>query len=54
MEWTSVEDKLPIDNEEYLVINKWNLVFIAHFLPSLNEFAASGITHWMPLPEPPN
>jgi hypothetical protein len=52
-EWIKVSDKLPSDNEEYLVFNKWGIIDISHFLPSLNDFASDSITYWMRLPLPP-
>ena len=58
MEWISVKDRLPPDQEEVLVctlakngvrnIDKGYLA-IDHFI----HRGRSQVTHWMPLPEPP-
>ena len=60
--WISVEDRLPKRQENVLVASKHGFVCIASLTNnhSNNKFydgdslAINSITHWMPLPEPPN
>lgn len=52
-EWISVKERLPHDNERYLTIDKFKIIEVEHYLPSLNDFNRTDITHWMPLPNPP-
>ncbi|MFK3699392.1 DUF551 domain-containing protein [Serratia ureilytica] len=58
-EWIKCEEQLPQQNEEVLVFGEsWGTVvaFINHHGNwDDGDFYAdiSGITHWMPLPEPP-
>ncbi len=60
MEWISVKTKLPEENVSVLVYNGAKiLVHTARYTP-LGVFASCdaggyfcGVTHWMPLPEPP-
>ena len=63
MKWISVEEKLP---EKYTIVlcykdNRWRLGYyigasyskgMAAFRYPKDQFAF-GVTHWMPLPEPP-
>lgn len=57
MEWISVEDRLPtITQKKYLTfrIDKKISVLVFkrnHFRDGLDK--AHNVTHWMPLPEPP-
>lgn len=51
--WTSVKDRIPTDNEEYLTCCSWGIISMDYFLPSLKEFNRDSVTHWMPLPNPP-
>lgn len=57
--WVSVKDNLPHDHEEYLLFKKEeNFCYIGHIDINKNWFDADGctlegITHWMPLPNPP-
>lgn len=60
MEWISVKDKMPDENEWiYLGNSNYQLVTWGVFLngkfvnPDLNYFEILDVTHWMPLPEPP-
>ncbi len=54
MEWISVRDRLPEDNEEYLVVDKYNVIYKTYFLPSLKAFTSvDDPIYWMPLPDPP-
>ncbi len=66
-EWISVKDRLPDESGRYLVANfEHDYVAVLHFsmrhgmFNSFDEFSpmaasdrAIPITHWMPLPEPP-
>ena len=65
--WISVEDRLPKNNECVLVfandiISNWMLTLEAYICPEYDSFdwiQLDGedfpciVTHWMPLPEPP-
>ncbi len=61
--WISVKDRLPPDDEDVLVNARQNGIYTAH-LTIRNDWICSclcyegsflnNITHWMPLPEPPN
>lgn len=58
-EWISVKDRLPKEEGRYLVSydleNNRKLTSLRCFYSGCPEaFIATGITHWMPLPEPPN
>jgi hypothetical protein len=62
MEWISVKDRLPEDGKDYLVtdgdacmvavykngIKKWDFFVYDHC------WYSEDVTHWMPLPPPPN
>ncbi|MDE6903190.1 MAG: DUF551 domain-containing protein [Lachnospiraceae bacterium] len=60
MEWISVKDRLPEHDGWYLVVHNFSFpsrkyvelrCFYKHFL---EDFLLNGdITHWMPLPDPP-
>jgi hypothetical protein len=53
-EWISVNDRLPSERDDYLV-STGNSVNFDYFNTLVNEFAfyAEDVTHWMPLPPPP-
>lgn len=65
MEWISVKDGLPNQDEYVLLYDKYlNLTYEGKLLPSDFYYSDRGgyskyigedceITHWMPLPEPP-
>lgn len=65
VQWISVEDRLPTvepkdlsecatDNGKYfLVCFEGGYVDICAFWARGNKFGDEGVTHWMPLPEPP-
>ena len=56
-EWISVEDRLPEKNTSVLVSTDNGIVFqclYAYDGWDLWEGNEVNITHWMPLPEPPN
>ena len=51
--WISINDRLPDKSYRYLVFRKggYDLVY---FDADFKEFyKGQGITHWMPLPQPP-
>lgn len=62
-EWISVEDRLPEKCGHYLVYIQGGDVYnirLARYSPEKNKWRTAeaysyfeGITHWMPLPEPP-
>ncbi len=61
--WISVKDKLPKRNEYVLIYDGCGLQYVGALLYDHDEFEYSSccscsvrlddITHWMPLPEPP-
>lgn len=57
--WISVKDRLPDRDGTYLVATKNRAVMMTHFyIVDGHGFFSGGklsrhITHWMPLPEPP-
>jgi hypothetical protein len=65
--WISVRDKLPVTDDEVLVVgdgwdgmNWWRIYYMDDdgqwFTidgDAVNDLSAQKITHWMPLPEPP-
>jgi hypothetical protein len=67
-DWISVKDRLPEVNVDVIVFNKHRQRFMSHFVGMNTEWlsnkpcavwvddrgAYSDITHWMPLPEPPD
>ncbi|MBA5697580.1 DUF551 domain-containing protein [Acinetobacter radioresistens] len=54
MEWISVEDKTPLDSENVIAFHDWGDHQKIEIEFWSNKFSVSnGITHWMPLPEPP-
>lgn len=61
MEWISVEDRLPEDGQYVHVYLSYGKQATCVFFADRNSFVDSlrfqhsngGVTHWMPLPEPP-
>ena len=67
MNWISVKDRLPVNDDEVLVIGEgwdgmywWRIYFVdadgqwyTIEGDTVNDLSAKRITHWMPLPEPP-
>lgn len=68
MNWISVDNRLPVDqNKDYLVFTDSVLYFgrnglmtvanyngMGNWIDYLGENVEYDVTHWMPLPEPPN
>lgn len=66
MEWISVEDRLPDEAGQYLVAYHpciWARVDTSKTLVGMDSFRGKTtwaqrkyqrVTHWMPLPQPPN
>lgn len=65
MEWISVKDKMPKSCQWVLVVYKSSIwqclkIEIAYFrcknwyTTEARYSELEGVTHWMPLPEPPN
>lgn len=63
-EWISVEDRMPEKDGYYLVViddtgisieefSKEKLAWLGFDWENAEVFELIGITHWMPLPEPP-
>ena len=57
-EWISVEDRLPGDSQTVLAVNSAGVIMLAFIhLPSKTWFRTYAgqqhVTHWMPLPKPP-
>lgn len=60
-EWVSLEERLPDISDEYIVCTEDAEVFICEYLPSVKQWwdrdafvVDKRITHWMPLPAPPD
>ena len=57
--WISVEERLP-EEETSVLICGWGYVDIGWIIDGgwrseyINDYSADEITHWMPLPEPPD
>ena len=50
-EWISVKDRLPEHGQLVLVCGDyWNIEKYPHWS---GTFDCPGVTHWMPLPDPP-
>ena len=53
-EWISVKDCIPTDEYEvYLWLWEQGSLVTLNVLWSVKGFIGNGISHWMPLPEPP-
>ena len=56
MGWVSVEDRLPEKKGDYIAYTKdgivWSYFFDDGWVDSLG-YDTDTVTHWMPLPEPP-
>lgn len=51
-EWISVEERLPEKGGYYLTVVE-NCERVCYSRLVLDKFGHDGVTHWMPLPEPP-
>ena len=56
--WISVAERLPEQRNDYLAATKDGGVYEADFIPSKKQWWIGDderldVTHWMPLPEPP-
>ena len=60
--WISVEDRLPTGyyhNKDIILYWNGNVIVgsfnnrTGHFLEAPRELGLAGVTHWQPLPEPP-
>ena len=53
-EWISVKDRLPKPNENVLVYCKEYGIYVdIHMSGGIFGYSMDSVTHWMPLPEPP-
>ena len=63
-EWISVEERWPEESCECLAVSGTGVIYLLHYSHKYKAFNATddedgdrwklgGITHWMPLPEPP-
>lgn len=61
-EWISVKDRLPEFLDEVLLFTSAGNIYIGMFYEKHENYTVAGdsygflydVTHWMPLPEPPN
>ena len=59
-EWISVESKIPYAGDRVLLLSEdgmyvgWRTIDGYSRDGDLDNFAVFSVTHWMPLPEPPN
>ncbi len=57
-EWISVEERLPDENGRFLTVDKKGDMMVCFWEKHFGWFAMvcnkNAITHWMPLPEPPD
>lgn len=53
--WISVKEQLPEEQKDVLVYLKRGGCAVDYFIPSRNDkWGYKDVTHWMPLPEPPD
>jgi hypothetical protein len=51
--WISINDRLPDKSYRYLVFRKGGYDLVYYDADFKEFYKGQGITHWMPLPEPP-
>ncbi len=58
MKWISVKDALPQNEYDVLVFTKWGITIAKKWSGSEwvdnHLYSVCDISHWMPLPAPPN
>ena len=57
MSWISVEDELPeINTHVFVFLSEKGFQEVPYLVTKFDRygFNISNVTHWMPLPEPPN
>ena len=56
-EWISVKDRLPDDDEVVIICTDKNFVYAGELIGDTwfldNDSWTATVTHWMPLPKPP-
>jgi len=52
-EWISVKDRLPEINTIIVVYKKSDVILHFYAVMDYKGILNPGLTHWMPLPEPP-
>jgi hypothetical protein len=63
MGWISVKDELPEKGENVLISTRYGVGLasicsssgnLVNWIEPYGEYTFSSVTHWMPLPEPPD
>jgi len=49
--WIPVGDRLPPNGTDQIILTYWRERFIGHHIDG--QWNYQGVTHWMPLPQPP-
>jgi hypothetical protein len=52
-DWRSVEDELPPNGDNVLVVDELFEPYVAYYFDGAWYDNLNKVTHWMPLPEPP-
>ena len=57
-EWISVKDRLPKNDEIVIICTDKNFIYAGELIGDTwfldNDSWTATVTHWMPLPQPPN